>query len=174
MPGLTDPPHFCLCFVAPPRPFLPAPVKGSICLFRGEERKTVLITPSLSPGFSRQLACQLFFFFLVMNHCAKQELFWHHKLWPGSLKGAWPRQPFRGQSGVLGSHHFPVGSDKALALQPAGPRSGTDRQGTSSPAESSQELATGDLKLFFITVAILTFTISVLSFDGQSGEREEC
>lgn len=109
-----------------------------------------------------------------MNHCAKRELFWHHKLSPGNSRGAWPRQPFRGQGGVLGSHHFPVGFDKTLALQPAGPRSGTNRQGTSSPAESSQELATGDLELFFITVATLNFPISVLNFDGQSGEREKC
>lgn len=155
----------------PPRPFLPSPVKGSVCRFRREKRKTALITPGLYPVFSRQLACQhSLFFFPIMNHCAKQELFWHHKFSPGSLRGTWPRQPFRGQ----GSHHFPVGFEKALALQPARPRSSTDRPGSSSAAESSQELAAGDLKLFFILVAILTFLISVLNFDGQSGEREKC
>jgi len=108
-----------------------------------------------------------------MNHCAKRELFWHHKLSPENSRGAWPRQPFGGRVGVLGSHHFPAGFDKGLALQPAGPRSGSNRQGPSSPTQSSQEHAT-DLKLVFVTVAMLTFLISVLNFDGQSGEREQC
>lgn len=75
-----------------------------------------------------------------------------------------------GQGRALSSHHVPVGPDRALAV----PHCGTDRQDTPSHAESPQELATGDLKLFFITVTILTFLLSVLNFDGHSGEREGC
>lgn len=89
---------FPTCFIAPTWPFPPSPDKGSLCHFRREKDGAYYSQPLLR----------------FLDTCAKQEVFWHHKLLPGSSRGAWPRQPFHGQGGVLGSCSFPESRTRHL------------------------------------------------------------